>query len=589
MNSGNEYRRALVASQFHRARRQAAMETLLSRLTGKPSDLLSFDEVVGKLGIHGRSQLGVHNIPLESIIGSVGRYQDFTRTFLPRRESDEERWVKVGAAASSVADLPPIDVYKVGDVYFVLDGNHRVSLARQQGLTHIDAVIIEVRTRAKLPPGASPDDLIIAAEQAEFLAYTRLDVVRPEADMSVSVPGQFRHLENHIEAYRFILETSEERTLDYEEAVLRWYDEAYLPLIEAIREQGVLRYFPGRTETDFFVWLARHRARLQKQMGLTITPDMAVSRLADLIREPDTGPPTIAARLRRWTRLSPPQAAPAVKRSWAEERMLGRYSGQLFGSILLPVAVRKDAALQCIDNLALDWAMTFARAEAAQLCALCVFDKSSRAAEVNQATDCLQGELAGLPDSVLLTEIGDATRSTLKLAFLYDLVIIERAFNPRTNHDSLPTVAAQTLLAKARRPAFIPGEGPCTGLFTRMLLVHDTARKFDEALFIGAYLAEKQQLETYVLPSSTRRLTSQLLSKIEAYLQLHEVEGQILDPFPPDELAADHIVKAARHAQCDLIVLSLPARERDDPLPEKSLGYVLPVLREWNASVIIAA
>ena len=272
MSSGSAFRRPLVARQFHRAHRQAALETLVARLSGQSADLLSYDEIVGKLRVTGQSPAGLQQIPVAAIVGSVGRYQDFTRTFLPRLESDEDRWVAVGSAAPVVGDLPPIDVYKVGDAYFVLDGNHRVSIARRQGVDYIDAQVTEVRTRAPLPPGAKPDGLIIAAEYAAFLEYTRLDVTRPGIDLSVSVPGQYRHLENHIEAHRFELEAGSETEMPLDEAAAHWYDEAYLPLVHAIREQGILRYFPDRTETDFFVWLARHRVELQRQLGWDESP-----------------------------------------------------------------------------------------------------------------------------------------------------------------------------------------------------------------------------------------------------------------------------------------------------------------------------
>ena len=207
MSAGSNYRRALVAEQFHRARRQAAVESLLARLSGQSTDLLSYDEVADKLRVSGQSPGGLRQIPVAAIVGSVGRYQDFTRTFLPRSQVDEERWVSVGAAAPVVGDLPPIEVYKIGDSYFVLDGNHRVSIARRQGVVYIDAYITEVRTRVPLPPGARPDDLIVAAEYAAFLEQTRLDVTRSGVDMRVSVPGQYRHLENHIEAFRYQLES----------------------------------------------------------------------------------------------------------------------------------------------------------------------------------------------------------------------------------------------------------------------------------------------------------------------------------------------------------------------------------------------
>ena len=146
----------MVAEQFHRARRQAAVESLLARLSGSSTDLLSYNEVVDKLGVSGQSPGGLRQIPVDAIVGSVSRYQDFTRTFLPRNEADEDRWVSVGSAASVIGDLPPIECYKVGDNYFVLDGNHRVSIAKQQGVDYIDAYVTEVRTRAPLPAGARP-------------------------------------------------------------------------------------------------------------------------------------------------------------------------------------------------------------------------------------------------------------------------------------------------------------------------------------------------------------------------------------------------------------------------------------------------
>ncbi len=263
MSSGSDYRRILAAEQFHRARREAAVESLLARLSGQSADLLSFEQVARTLRVSGQSPGGLQQIPIEAIVGSVGRYQDFSRTFLPRQETDEDRWVRVSAAAEAIGDLPPIEVYKIGQNYFVLDGNHRVSIARRQGLSHIDAHVIEVRTRAPLPPDAKPDDLIIAAEQAAFLEATRLDLTRPDSDLRVSVPGQYRHLENHIEAFRYRQEQETGQDMPFDQAAARWYDEVYLPTVLALRAQGILRYFPGRTETDAYIWLIEHREALE--------------------------------------------------------------------------------------------------------------------------------------------------------------------------------------------------------------------------------------------------------------------------------------------------------------------------------------
>lgn len=590
MSSGSNYRRALVASQFHRARRRAAIESLLSRFSGEPVDLLSFDEVVGKLGVSGQSSLGVQQIPVAAIVGSVGRYQDFSRTFLPRRMSDEDRWVSVGAAATTVADLPPIEVYKVGDSYFVLDGNHRVSLARMQGLDFIDAAIVEVRTRAPLPPGAKPDGLIIAAEHAAFLTYTGLDSLRPHADVQVSVPGQYCHLENHIEAYRFILEVDNDVDISFPEAVGRWYDEAYLPMVEAIREQGILRYFPGRTETDFFVWLARHRADLQNELGYKISPDVAVSRLLSKVKDERSGVrPPLAARLRRLTRLTPPEQAGARPlRTWAEERTLGRYSDHLFANVLYPIAMGGNGHHEPQARVGLVSALTLSETEGAQFCALCVTPHTDLTPAESAAIDTLRRflEQRGQP-AALLTETGDAIQWTLELAFLNDLVVLDRDFNPRTA-ESAPTAAVRAIIEAARRPLLITGREASDRPLRRGLLVHDTRRRFDEALFIGAYLAEQWKTELSVLPLSNGRNTEEVVDRISDYLALHEVDAVFHEAARPAGGAIEQIIDAAQSGECDLIILSGPERGRSNSQNNQSMDVIWAILQRWPHSILIA-
>lgn len=588
MTPETEYRRAHVADQFHRARRRAALESLLSRFTGQTSDLLSFDEVIGKLGMSGKSSLGVRQIPIEAIVGSVGRYQDFTRTFLPRRESDEERWISVGAATASVSDLPPIEVYKIGDAYFVLDGNHRVSIARQQNLRFIDAAVTEVRTRAPLPAWAGPDDLIIAAEHTAFLAYTRLDVLRPGADFSVSVPGQHRHLENHIEAFRFARETNEERDLPYEEAAGRWYDEAYMPLVEAIREQGILRYFPGRTETDFFVWLSRHRVELQRELGLPIPADVTVSRLLDRAQQSAAGERlSLTHRLRRLVGLTPPDVVPA--RTWAQERTLDRYSGHLIAGVLLPVAIDEAGGRAGPDPAALAAALTLAAEEGAQCCALCVLSRPDPTPAEATAMESLRRELAmrGLSPG-LVVETGDPVRRTLQVSFVNDLIVLDRRFASRGPDDGPPTAAAQAVVAGAARPIWFPavdGRGP---IARRILLVHDTRRQLDEAIFIAAYMAERWRAELAVLPLGDGRNTAGVMASVDRYLALHEVYPTCLEPRRLNGATTASIIAAARDGDADLIIVTGPERGRKNNKQHQVTDDICALLRDWPRSLLIA-
>ena len=128
-----------AVQDFQSARQRASVQEILARLTGKNNQLLSYDEVADKLKLRARTERGTRHIPLDAIVGSVGRYTDFTRTFLPRRANDQDRWARVQAVMEEGAGLPPIAVYQVGEVYFVIDGNHRVSIARQNGSKTIEA------------------------------------------------------------------------------------------------------------------------------------------------------------------------------------------------------------------------------------------------------------------------------------------------------------------------------------------------------------------------------------------------------------------------------------------------------------------
>jgi hypothetical protein len=262
---------------FHQARQQAALEEILARLTGKSADLLCYPDIREQLGIEGSRSGGLKDIPVDAIVGSLGRCSDFTRSFLPRQAIDQQRWTRV---ETDLVKWPPIQVYQVGQVYFVQDGHHRVSVARQLGHSHIQAYVTEVRARAPLSPESQPEDLIVQAEYADFLERTHLDELRPEIDLSVSVPGQYRMLEEHIEVHRYYMGLEQERKIPYQEAVVDWYDEVYRPVAEAIRDQDILRDFPGRTETDLYLWLSEYRAALEEEWGWEVKPEAAAARLA---------------------------------------------------------------------------------------------------------------------------------------------------------------------------------------------------------------------------------------------------------------------------------------------------------------------
>jgi hypothetical protein len=271
-------------SEFGRARMKGFVQMVMSLVTGHNMHLLSFDEVVGKLRLKQAIYRGLQDIPIKNIVGSTGRYEDFTRHFLPRSsdQRDKERWRNIYTLAVTGKGFPPIDVYKIDQVYFVKDGNHRVSVARDLGWETIQAHVTELPSAISLDPDVKPDELLIKEECAYFLEETHLDKTRPDSKERIdfTVPGGYRRLLNHIELHRYLLEQEQGKPLAEDEATAlqmaaaSWYDNVYLPIIEIVREMDVLKHFPGRSETDLYGWLIKNQAALRKQHDLKNIDDL---------------------------------------------------------------------------------------------------------------------------------------------------------------------------------------------------------------------------------------------------------------------------------------------------------------------------
>ncbi len=255
----------LIASrkEFRRAHNQVTIKDLLAQLRGQPTHLLPFEEVLQKLRLSSPAYRGLQEVPLDQIIGSFFRYNDFTRTFLPRRAEMQERWAAIDRLAVT-RDLPPVELYKVGDAYFIADGHHRVSVARRAGWRTIMAHVREYHTRVPLEPETALGDLLIKKEYLEFLEHTRLDESRPGHYIEFTSLGCYRELECQIASYQAALSQIDGRPFSYEEAAAYWYDMIYTPILQIICQKEMLRDFPGRTEADLFVWVVSHQRELSE-------------------------------------------------------------------------------------------------------------------------------------------------------------------------------------------------------------------------------------------------------------------------------------------------------------------------------------
>ncbi|MFV9504468.1 MAG: hypothetical protein AB4911_07865 [Oscillochloridaceae bacterium umkhey_bin13] len=257
----------ITREDFNRARRKALLGQLLALVTRDSNELLAFEEVKARLNIRGQRYLGHQTVPVDHIVGSEGRYADFDRHFAPRHEATRGRWMSVDRAHHEDVSLPAVELYKIGDIYFVKDGNHRISVARLQGQHDIDAIVTELQVDVPLAPSLSMRDLLLKEEYSDFLAWTDLAQIRPHQQIEFSEPGGYLALVQHINAHRYYL--SQERGFEFprEEAVASWYDHVYMPVIEVIRNTNALRAFPDRTEADLYRWIMDHRWFLRERNG----------------------------------------------------------------------------------------------------------------------------------------------------------------------------------------------------------------------------------------------------------------------------------------------------------------------------------
>ena len=548
MSERSELSYRVAVEDFRRARKQAAMQQLVARLRGKSDELLAYEDVREQLRAADRTiDRGLQEIPLDAIVGSVGRYKDFTRGFLPKKDSDEDRWARVKAAVIDMVGLPPIDLYQVGEVYFVIDGNHRVSVARQLGSETIAAYVTEIETRVPLVLDDNPDELICKARYAEFLEQTNLDRLRPEADLNMTFCGQYRLLLDQIEAHRTLLSPPEGWPVGDDAAVTRWYDEVYLPVVQLIREQGILRHFPERTEADLYVLLSERCAELEEILGWHVDTGIAFSELAEQTgRRSRPVIRRVGERLREVLVPDSFAEGPAPGR-WRKQQLSG-YRDRLFGDYLVPIRGAET------DWRMLDQVIKIAQRDNDRLLGLHVVADASQingrlAQTVKRVFErrCRQAGLAG----ELAVEAGDVVDTIIKRAAWADLVAINLTHPPGLKPRARLGSRITRLIQRCPRPILVIPGGVRSEM-DRLLLAYDGSPKADEALFVAAYLAARWPFSLAVLTVATENTSPATLDRARDYLEQYGVTAEyILRPGP----IAAAILETAAACDSNLLIM----------------------------------
>jgi hypothetical protein len=252
---------------FNRALMKGFLGEVASMVARRPNELVSFEAIKNSLKIFGQHYRGVQPVPVAQIVGSTThRYHDFDHAFLPIQARTKSRWKRVDEAFYSDIELPPVQLYQIGQVYFVRDGHHRVSVARERGQEYIDAEVIELKTRVPLTLADITEHTFeIAGMCAEFMEKTQLDELRPESAIHFSEPGGYVRLIEHIAVHRYYMGMEQKKPIRWQDAVLSWHDHLYAPIVQAIREHNILRDFPHRTEADLYLWIMDHYYFLREQ------------------------------------------------------------------------------------------------------------------------------------------------------------------------------------------------------------------------------------------------------------------------------------------------------------------------------------
>ena len=266
-------------SDFARARNKALFNEIQHLLTPEEAAMISLKAVRNLIKTQSETYIGMKVIPINKIVGSEGRYKDFDNQFFPKRSIIRERWEHVDEAVIKDIVLPPIKVYELGGLYFVRDGNHRVSVAKAKGVEFIDAEVVSLQTEIKLSPARTLDGMmkqIIAYEKRNFYFETNFGDITDYWVLDFSTAGQYDVIYNHILTHKYFINQNQKEEIPIEDAILSWFNNVYLPVVTTIQKYKIMKYFKKNTISDLYVWIIKYYDELKKKFGDGLPLDQIV-------------------------------------------------------------------------------------------------------------------------------------------------------------------------------------------------------------------------------------------------------------------------------------------------------------------------
>ena len=566
---------------YRKARRSAAIQEVLARIRGNPEDLtlLSYEEVRQQLQAIEKNIEQLAEIPLDKIVGSVGRYHDFTRRYLPKSSIDQGRWARVMAITKGLSGLPPIDVYRIGEVYFVKDGNHRVSVARQMGNTSIQAYITDVESKVNITSDIKPDDLIIKSEQVKFLNKTLLDQSRPGADITATKAGAYPTLLEHIKVHRYYMGAEQEREIPFDVAATHWFDEVFLPVINIIKKRELLRDFPDRTNTDLYLWLADHRAGLEQDVGWDIGTEAALSDLSEKFSSRKHNPiREIAKNLIKLILPDVIEGGPPPG-TWRKRLFNLTVREHLFTDLIV--------ALDDSENMwnAVDQAIILANLEKSRIHGVHIHSKityTSQEEHLQIKTDFHQRcRKARIDKSDFIISDGEIGKVLCDHSRFADLIVLPLNHPPGEQVISRLGSGITFLIRSCPIPILTV---PCLpSQMDKILLAYDGSIKAKEAMYIAAYLGSQHQTSLNILVSSDGLNNPEnILKEAREYLSSFPIDTNYR---VTESGIAEEIKQLQQNGEINLVLIG---GYGNTPIVDVVVGSVVDrVLREIQLPILI--
>ncbi len=274
---------SLISSQtdedFNKARNKALINEIQHLLNPEEATLISFTDIKKMLRPKNEVYKGMQVVPIKLIVGSEGRYKDFDNHFFPKSNFLKARWERVDSAVLQSITLPPISLYEAGGLFFVRDGNHRVSVAKMKGQEYIDAEVVSLQSEIKLKPSTSKKNIlkqVLNYEKRVFYSETNFGDITDYWCLDFTTPGQYDVIYNHIITHRYYINMDKTDEIPFEDAALSWFTNVYQPVIQALEANHIKRIFKHRTVSDMYIYLIKYWDELKQKFGNDFSLEAAV-------------------------------------------------------------------------------------------------------------------------------------------------------------------------------------------------------------------------------------------------------------------------------------------------------------------------